>query len=872
MSNAAAATCPAPPPAGSGQGPAARARSAGLGAALVIAVCIAGSPDLAAPWIQGDEFVFIARNADVNPRADETGPARPLATRLGRILTSVHDDLYQPVPILTYALEWAATGGSPGSVRRTDLLLHAVNALLLWRVLAHLLRRLPGPGSAHAAILGWAAALLWAVHPVLVTAYAADMGRTHILSATFALAALWFYQRAVEPGRGAYFAGALSALLLAMLSKPVPGWLLLALALEAAQNGWRRAVRSPRVWVVGLVCVAFAALTVWTSFESGLAADASEGLFGDPLARSALAAWIHLRNLVAPLWLAPWYPPDPQTHWGNWRVWAGAALAALSIWHAARCWRRPESRTIAIGWIWCWATLLAVIGLVGAREAAAADRYFYQPLMGIMLVLAALTLRAVASRAPAALQRYVVPAAGGLAAVLVLLDLPQASAARSTLRRATRVAELNPGDPRALEGLAAAYDFARNHPLPPADAERIPPGAEQFAFFNDLFQRTLIAAAAAENLADYFPGPEDRAPFHRRLSYRFLTAGLPEHGLAQAQIARELQPGAFATWKRLAHAYQALRRHADADAAYARCEQLLPDDPRTRAVHYTDYGLLLMFDLGRDAEACPRFEAALATGKAPRPAKTGLALCLVRYGEGQAGYALISEVLAADPGNVQARLVLGEYHLRSNHWEQAGEVYGAILRDQPTNYAALRGFHEVCVNAGFYDHAAKAWGIAARLDPGRREFASFFVWAEALAGEAAAAADAAELLEVDADNPFACLAQMLLALRAGDVPAALDWVRRARAGAPVPAAREFERAAATLRLLADRGALPAEAAVAMAAVRLAGSTRADDLRAAAAELEQLIAAEPDAPWTPAGRRLLADCVASTAPASEPCGE
>ncbi len=594
-------------------------RSVLLGLLLVAAVLVVGAPGLDAPWMLGDEYIFIVNNPLVNPSASPDA-APELATRLGRIFTNVHDDLYQPLPIATFAIEWVLGNGDATIVRRNDLLLHAINALLLWWVLRRLLAGASKPypqttalvcdqheapvenrcpkGSGIASneepvrltLLSWFLAAIWALHPMLVTAYASDMGRTHLLSATFSLLAIGAHERALRLGKPGWFVATIGALLLAMLSKPVVGWLVVALVLEARHNGWAGALRSWRIWLVAVVCGVFAAVTVWTGLQSGLVEQAAEGLYGDPISRSALAVWIYARNLLAPLWLCFWYLPDPDTGWAHPLVWVGLLVAVASWAHAAWSWRRPETRVVTLGWAWCWAVLLPVIGLVGARETAATDRYFYQPLMGILLVIGGMLWRVLMPTA--GLQRKaggrVVALAG--AVLLVFLggyDLPLVGQARSPLLRAERVVELNPGDPRAELALAAAQDFSRNHQLLAADRERVPAGHSQFAWFNELLVQTLTRVTQSETLPTFFTTPAQQAALHRELAFRFRTAGAYEQGLEQAREAVALEPDSFGSWRRLAQAERSLGQYEEAAGAYARCEELLPDDPQARLVHYT---------------------------------------------------------------------------------------------------------------------------------------------------------------------------------------------------------------------------------------------------------------------------------------------
>ncbi len=788
------------------------------GVALVAAALLVGCPALNSPWLVGDEYIFIVDNPDVNPAAGPL-PAPPLLDRVARLFASVQEDLYQPIPLATYALEWAFRGPDAAGFRRTDLVLHAGNALMVWLVLATLLRPAGRRHDAAASVAAWAGALLWAVHPALVTAYAADMGRTHLLCALFSLTALWLYVRALEH-HPAWFAGALAALTLAMLCKPVPGWVLPAVALEVARHGPRQAARSPRPYIVAVLCAGFAVLTVFTTRASGILEDASRGLFGDPVARSGLALWMYLRSVLVPVWLSFWYLPDPATHWGNPRIWGGLGFAALSVLHAFRAARREDAATL-VGWAWFWGLLLPVLGFIGAREAAATDRYLYQPLVGLVLVAAAALVPRLTRVAPPRRLLGVGATVAVLALALMLIASAQVRVARSPLLRAERLVELYPGDPRALEALAVAYDFARNHPLVPADAARVPTGESQLIYFNDRLCDALERAARVPDLAAYFPGPEDRAPFHRRLSYRALMAGLRDLALAQANAAVSLQPERYASWKRLAHALQALRRLDEAAAAYAAAEARLPDNPQTQAAHYTDFGLLLMFELERDDEACPRFARAVELGCAPRPAEIGLALCMIRdrrYGTGADGLHVLQRILAQEPGNWQAGLALAEYHLRSHNWVDAARIYAALLRDHPVLYPALRGFQEACLQTRRYREAAVAWQDALLRLPESREFESFFVWCVALAGEPNAPDAADALLNRDPTNPLACFARALLAVRRNDLAAAVDWAAKARGGPPLSHAREYARAAAALRLLVERGELPRAAVLVEAQV------------------------------------------------------
>jgi superkiller protein 3 len=720
-------------------------------------------------------------------------------------------------------------GDAPFSFRLVDLLIHAGNALLLWWVLKLLLcgPRPAGESEDLTALLPWSLALLWALHPVLVTVWAADMGRTHLLSGMFALLALGVHVRGLHAPRFPishdYLAAAL--LVLAMLCKPIPGWILLVVVLEAAFRGWPSVPKSPRVWLTALICVAFASVTIYTSRYAGLTEDAAAGLFGDPIARSAVAVWIYFRDIIAPGNTSIWHLPDPRTGWSYPIVWAGLAIALLSAVHAIWAWRDRRGRAASIGWAWFWGLLLPVIGVVGAREAAATDRYLYQPLMGLALVVGA-TVQLVLGRPGEAKRRLVrgsLTAAGVIAAVgMFLFDLALAPILRSTIQRAERTEAMNPGDPRALEGLAAAYNFSRNHPLPADDAPQLSPDVSVEQHFREKMIEALDQAAGIDHPARFYPGSGKLASSRRRLSYAFYQAAAYEESYAHADIAVELEPGNFTGWKRLAHAARALRRPQEALEAFRNAEHLVPDDPAARAQYLTEVGDLLLEDLRQPEAALGLFVAALKTGHAPLAAEIGVAACEVRAGQGARGLEIAMSVLERDPSNHRAQHIVGEFLLKSGQLEDALAWYRTMLTADPTEYRALRGFLEACTQLRRWREAILAWDDALHREPGRREFASFLVWTLALAGDAGVQASAERLLTLDPNNPLACLSRMLMLVRTGDAAGAIEWIDRATEGTPIPEAREFDRAAAAIQILRNRDEAPSNAAIAQAAVYIRG--------------------------------------------------
>lgn len=823
-------------------------------AALLVGVCIAsGSAMLDAPWILGDEYIFIVRNPDVTGE----GVNKPLMTRWAEIFAHMHEDLYQPITILSYAIEWTVWSGDNGAhrvffMRLTDVLIHALNACLAWLALSRLLRTYQPSAPAG---IAWALALVWAAHPMLVGTYVADMGRTHLLSATFVLLSLLARLRALRAGGEGWFLVAWVALLAAMLNKPVVGWVAVTLALEWSIIGLRATLRSPRIYLDALMCVFFAALTLFSTRETLLLEDSPLPLFGDPLTRAALSFFFYLRNMLVPgPWLAAWYPPDIHTGWSNPAVWASLGLLALCMVAIALAARRRETRAVSVGLTWMLAVWLPVSGIVGARVLAAQDRYFYLPMLGLLAAIGVGLARIPGRRSAA----VVAIAAIALAGVALPFNQRICAVSRSALQRALSSVRFAPEDPRVFEAIAAACNFGRGHDTPEAHLE---PAPDWTGMMSDaIAEATRLAAAHPE----YFPDANSRAAFHRRLSFALWSAGRFEESLAQAQLAREFEPDAKLSWLRLAHAYRALNRNEDAREAFAQLERVLPADAPDRAIRLLEFADLLMGRFGDAAGAMERYREAMRTPTAPADvralATVELARCEVLAGQGAVGFQLASGVLKIDPTNLEALSVVALYHLRSEHFEQAYEAYAQLLASRPTDYEALRGFHEACARLGAWRDADAAWRNAIELAPDNPAFRGFSAWAAACGAAPSAAERAEALLKAGGADQFAHLCKMLIATRAGQIETALAEIQAAESAPSLPGAQELPRAELTIRRMIEQQRLPAEAAIVRAALWKAMGSETG----AAPILDAYLATDP-----PAELRAIAERVRNDSTSSAP---
>jgi tetratricopeptide (TPR) repeat protein len=152
-----------------------------LGALLVTAVILTYAPAWRAGFIWDDDKYVTQNELLTTPDG------------LKRIWFSLDSpSQYFPLVYTSFRLERAFWGLNPAPYHLTNIFLHAINALLVWRLLARL--RVPGC---------WFAAALFALHPVQVESVAWVTERKNMLVCLFSLLSAWAWLEFSGIGEGA---------------------------------------------------------------------------------------------------------------------------------------------------------------------------------------------------------------------------------------------------------------------------------------------------------------------------------------------------------------------------------------------------------------------------------------------------------------------------------------------------------------------------------------------------------------------------------------------------------------------------------------------------------------------------------------------
>lgn len=248
--------------------------------------------------VDDDRLILDAQVELTEPRAIARAFERPYF-KLG---ASDHS-YYRPVVTVTYAVDAQLSGKAASGYHRTNALLHACVAALvfLWlRAADHSSNgRKPAPSpagdSAYAALLG---ALVFALHPALTEAVAWVPGRPDVLMTGFAVLAWIFYRRSLQSSSVGNRALHLGALLLALLSKEAAVALPVVWVLEGrwlSGKNWRRAAEPWMLWGWALVLSIYAGLRAVAL--SGAPGTVGLGIGPDLLSSSVSNAGALLSNL-----------------------------------------------------------------------------------------------------------------------------------------------------------------------------------------------------------------------------------------------------------------------------------------------------------------------------------------------------------------------------------------------------------------------------------------------------------------------------------------------------------------------------------------------------------------------------------------------
>ena len=596
---------------------------------------------------------------------------------------------YYPLTHTSFWIEYHLWQLNPFGYHLVNVLLQALNAILLWSVLQRL--RIPG---------AWLAAALFAVHPVNVESVAWITERKNILSCTFYLSALLAYLRFCRwelfdddpltlilspegerkipsPFRGegqgegssgsqimrrwGFYWLAFTLFVCALLSKTVtctlPAAILLLIWWKRGRVGWRD------LWPLVPFCVMGAVLgwtTAWIE-KSRVGAVGMEWEYGfaERVLIAGRAVWFYAAKLVLPTNLTFIYPRwnIDAGQWWQWLFPLATVIVAVMLW----VWRRRIGRGPLAAMLFFVATLGPALGFVNVfpmRYSFVADHFQY-------LASAGLIAAAMAAAATVVQQRTVRIATG--MAVIALFSVLTARQGRiyhdpETLWRDTLAK--NPDCWMAHNNLGVL--LAARGDLPAARGEyqaalRIKPDA--YDPYNNLGNLSKREGQTEKAVAEYRQSLRIE-PGYALARYNLAVAltqlGRIDEAIAQYRFALVLEPDDADAHYNLGIALGKRGRFAEACAQFAEAAH---DQPGSAWNQY-NWGFALAKQTDFD-HAISHYRAALQLNPDFAAAHYGLGVALLQNGRRAEAIQELRRALALEPDSSEVRHTLEAARVRA---------------------------------------------------------------------------------------------------------------------------------------------------------------------------------------------------------------
>ncbi len=298
---------------------------------------------------------------------------------------------WHPLTLISHMLDVQLYGLRPGPHHMTSVLIHAVNAMLLFLLIRSMTGLLWPP---------FLVAVLFALHPMHVESVAWVSERKDVLSTFFFILTIFSYVRFLEKRTVFAYLGVVLFFVMGLMSKPMLVTLPFVLVLldywplgriefksvrQEQGTGLEKAIARSFLEKVPLflITAVFCVVVVFAQHEVGAVMALENDSLWFRISNALVSYNMYLVKLFVPVKLSVFYPrPESIAIWR-----ALGALVSLSAITLACCFFYRKKPYLIVGWLWFIGTLVPVIGLVQVGWQAMADRYSYIPYIGLFISL-----------------------------------------------------------------------------------------------------------------------------------------------------------------------------------------------------------------------------------------------------------------------------------------------------------------------------------------------------------------------------------------------------------------------------------------------------------------------------------------------------
>ncbi|MBS1635116.1 MAG: tetratricopeptide repeat protein [Bacteroidetes bacterium] len=290
---------------------------------------------------------------------------------------------YAPLTMIGFAIDWMLFRGDAFWQHSINLLFHAINVFLVFR----LSRMLLGDS-----LKAFFVALVFCMHPTQVETVAWVAAKNNLVYSLFFIWSLILYVRYVKEGGWKFLATSFLMYVLSALSKPSAICLPLVLFAMDYLLGkpltFKTLLQKVPFFIVSLI---IGIVTIYSRTEDKFINDTHHYAIYERIGYAGYALFFYLFKFIAPLRLSVIYPYPQQTLMAL--IGGGIMLTGVLVWFGIFLRKKQYERAGAL--LFIVSNLILVLQFIPFGEVIAADRYMYLPLIGFaLLVLSVLKLSA----------------------------------------------------------------------------------------------------------------------------------------------------------------------------------------------------------------------------------------------------------------------------------------------------------------------------------------------------------------------------------------------------------------------------------------------------------------------------------------------
>ncbi len=665
----------------------------------------------------------------------------------GWAFRTAHAGNWHPLTWLSHMLDVHLFGLQAAGHHATSLLLHAVNAMLLFL----LLQRLTGAFWRSVCV-----AALFALHPLHVESVAWIAERKDVLSTLFFLLTLWGYARFAEcrlrnaecrmqrleagPSpdtarftfhasrltlhASLYYTFSLLCFALGLMSKPMLVTLpFVLLLLDFWPLGRLQPSTVRRLVVEKIPFLSLSLASSGVTYVIQQQAGAVSSLEALPLGfRVSNVLVSYVRYALKTVWpanLTVFYPLPKEWSAGQVAV-SALVLAGLSV--LAVRWVR-KAPYFSFGWLWYLGMLVPVIGIVQVGQQAIADRYSYLPLIGLFV-----TVVWAAAQLPVHWPRTRCLLGAGAAAVIAacaVLTWQQTGHWRNSESLFRHALAATRDNAVAHNNLGVSFLEAGNLEVAEghfAEAVRLKPNYSEGLANLGLRREKQGRVEEARDLFERSLKARPTAPAHYNLANLLTGQGQLDEAEAHYRAALQLNPEFAEAWYNLGVLEAKRGRPAAAAQDYVAALRIKPD----HADAHLTLGALLAGE-GKFDEAIVQFQAAVQAAPKKADAHFNLAAALNAKGDYAGAATHFAEACRLHPEDIEAREKLGLALLYQGKMAEAAPQFREVLRVRPearTHYHLGLALDSL----GRAEEALAHYREAARLSPNTPLYLNDLAW------------------------------------------------------------------------------------------------------------------------------------------------